>query len=92
MIFSNTRGQAVNRQSLHRSLAAALRAAGLPAEITFHQLRHTYSHLWPSSDDKTRRVLEAAFAAGHSLKAGRAWPFWELHRASLCLVRYDLLR
>jgi integrase len=33
---------------------------------------HTYSHLWPSSDDKTRRVLETAFAAGHSLNAGRA--------------------
>jgi integrase len=92
MIFSNTRGMAVNRQSLHRSLAAAVRAAGLPAGITFHQLRHTYasllidggesvtvvadrmghmnanetlrtySHLWPSSDDKTRQVLERAFA------------------------------
>lgn len=102
MIFSNTRGKAVNRQSLHRSLAAALRAAGLPAGITFHQLRHTYasllidggesvtvvadrmghknatetlhtySHLWPSSDDKTRRVLETAFAEVHSRQAGRA--------------------
>jgi integrase len=100
MIFSNTRGKVVNRQSLHRSLAAALRAAGLPAGITFHQLRHTYasllidggesvtvvadrmghknatetlhtySHLWPSSDDKTRRVLETAFASGDSLQAG----------------------
>ena len=107
MIFSNTRGMAVNRQSLHRSLAAAVRAAGLPPGITFHQLRHTYasllidggesvtvvadrmghmnanetlrtySHLWPSSDDKTRQVLERAFArvdgreaeqaAGHAL-------------------------
>jgi integrase len=42
-VFSNTRGKAVNRQSLHRSLAAALRAADLPAGITFHQLRHTYA-------------------------------------------------
>jgi integrase len=88
MIFSNTRGSVVNRQSLHRSLAAAVRTAGLPAGITFHQLRHTYasllidggesvtvvadrmghknatetlhtySHLWPSSDDKTRQVLD----------------------------------
>ena len=45
MIFSNKRGMAVNRQSLHRSLAAAVRAAGLPAGITFHQLRHTYASL-----------------------------------------------
>ncbi len=100
MIFSNTRGKVVNRQSLHRSLAAALRAAGLPSGITFHQLRHTYasllidggesvtvvadrmghknatetlhtySHLWPSSDDKTRRVLEAAFSTTGSLPSG----------------------
>ena len=99
MIFSNTRGMAVNRQSLHRSLAAAVRAAGLPAGITFHQLRHTYasllieggesvtvvadrmghmnanetlrtySHLWPSSDDKTRQVLERAFARPEALVA-----------------------
>ena len=102
MIFSNTRGSAVNRQSLHRSLAAALRAAGLPAGITFHQLRHTYasllidggesvtvvadrmghknatetlqtySHLWPSSDDKTRQVLDKAFATVQLLPAGSA--------------------
>ncbi len=102
MIFSNTRGQVVNRQSLHRSLAAALRTAGLPAGVTFHQLRHTYasllidggesvtvvadrmghknatetlhtySHLWPASDDKTRRVIEAAFSEVQSLQVGRA--------------------
>jgi hypothetical protein len=35
----------VNRQSLHRSLAAALQKAALPAGITFHQLRHTYASL-----------------------------------------------
>ena len=23
---------------------------------------HTYSHLWPSSDDKTRQVLDRAFS------------------------------
>jgi integrase len=102
MIFSNTRGQAVNRQSLHRSLAAALRAAGLPAGVTFHQLRHTYasllidggesvtvvadrmghqnatetlrtySHLWPSSDDKTRQVLDRAFAPTGTVQAEQA--------------------
>ncbi len=102
MIFSNRRGQAVNRQSLHRSLAAALRTAGLPSGVTFHQLRHTYasllidggesvtmvagrmghknatetlhtySHLWPSSDDKTRRVLETAFSKVSSLQTERA--------------------
>jgi integrase len=102
-IFTNTRGQFVNRQSLHRSLAAALRTAGLPAGTTFHQLRHTYasllieggesvtvvasrmghanatetlhtySHLWPSSDDKTRHVLERAFAqAAHDTTEERS--------------------
>ncbi|MBW3639373.1 MAG: tyrosine-type recombinase/integrase [Actinobacteria bacterium] len=45
LIFTSTRGSVVNRQSLHRSLAAALRTAGLPAGITFHQLRHTYASL-----------------------------------------------
>jgi len=102
MIFSNTRGSFVNRQSLHRSLAAAVRTAGLPAGITFHQLRHTYasllidggesvtvvadrmghknatetlhtySHLWPSSDDKTRHVLDKAFATVDALHAESA--------------------
>jgi len=92
VLFTNRRGDVVNRQSLHRSFAAALRTAGLPTGVTFHQLRHTYasllieggesvtvvasrlghknatetlqtySHLWPSSDDKTRRVLDGAFA------------------------------
>ena len=27
----------------------------------------TYSHLWPSSDDKTRQVLERAFARSDAL-------------------------
>jgi site-specific recombinase XerD len=45
MIFSNTRESVVNRQSLHRSLTAAVRTPGLPAGVTFHQLRHTYASL-----------------------------------------------
>jgi integrase len=32
---------------------------------------HTYSHLWPSSDDKTRRVLETAFSKVNALQAAR---------------------
>jgi integrase len=91
VLFTNRRGEGVNRQSLHRSFQAALRTAGLPATVTFHQLRHTYasllieagesvtvvaarlghknatetlhtySHLWPSSEDQTRLVLSRAF-------------------------------
>lgn len=45
VIFTNKRGDVVNRQSLHRSFQAALRTAGLPGSITFHQLRHTYASL-----------------------------------------------
>ena len=33
---------------------------------------HTYSHLWLSSDDKTRQVLERAFATVHALHAESA--------------------
>ena len=33
---------------------------------------HTYSHLWPSSDDKTRQVLDKAFAAVDALHAEHA--------------------
>ena len=32
----------------------------------------TYSHLWPSSDDKTRQVLDKAFATVQVLHAGSA--------------------
>lgn len=104
MILSDTRGSVVNRQSLHRSLPAALRTAGLPAGITFHQLRHTsasllidggesvtvvadrmghknatetLAHLLPpvaSSDDKTRQVMDRAFAAVDALHVERAHP------------------
>lgn len=91
VVFTNKRGLVVNRQSLHRSFRYAVRTGGLPATVTFHQLRHTYasllieagesvtvvaarlghknatetlhtySHLWPSSEDQTRRVLSSAF-------------------------------
>lgn len=33
---------------------------------------HTHSHLWPFSDDKTRRVMEKALATVHALYAGSA--------------------
>jgi len=33
---------------------------------------HTHSHLWLSSDDKTRQVLEKAFATVHALHAESA--------------------
>jgi integrase len=45
VLFTNKRGAVVNRQSLHRSFQYALRTAGLPNTITFHQLRHTYASL-----------------------------------------------
>ena len=45
VLFTNKRLDVVNRQSLHRSFQATLRAAKLPATITFHQLRHTYASL-----------------------------------------------
>jgi integrase len=45
VLFTNTRGAHVNRQSLHRSFRASLRNAGLPLTVTFHQLRHTYASL-----------------------------------------------
>jgi integrase len=45
VLFTNKRGLTVNRQSLHRSFRSALRTAGLPAGVTFHQLRHTYASL-----------------------------------------------
>lgn len=35
---------------------------------------HTYSHLWPSSDDKTRQVMDRAFAAVDALHVERAHP------------------
>lgn len=125
MIFSNTRGKAVNRHSLHRSLAAALRAAVLPSGITFHQLRHTYasllidggesvtvvadrmghknatetlhtySHLWPSSNDKTRRGARDGFLRGPLAPSGTSLTV-DGQRGALSTwlfsVRYDLLR
>jgi integrase len=45
VLFTNKRGLVVNRQSLHRSFRYALRTAGLPLTVTFHQLRHTYASL-----------------------------------------------
>ena len=36
------------------------------------ETRHIYSHLWPSSDDKTRQVLDKAFAAVDALHAEHA--------------------
>lgn len=98
VLFINKRGAVVNRQSLHRSFRAALRTAGLPESVTFHQLRHTcasllieagesvtvvaarlghknptetlqtYSHLWPSSEAQTRRVLQSAFQSADWLR------------------------
>jgi len=93
VLFANTRGKVVARNSLHRSWVAALAGAGLPVGTHFHDLRHTYasllieggesvtvvaarlghanaretlatySHLWPDSEDRTRGVVEHAFAA-----------------------------
>lgn len=45
VLFTNKRGCVVNRQSLHLSFRYALRTAGLPLTVTFHQLRHTYASL-----------------------------------------------
>ena len=45
VLFTNKRLDVVNRQSLHRSFRYALRTAGLPLTVTFHQLRHTYASL-----------------------------------------------
>ena len=45
VLFTNKRLDVVNRQSLHRSFRYALRTAGMPNTVTFHQLRHTYASL-----------------------------------------------
>jgi integrase len=91
LIFSGKDGQPVARAWLHRAWRKAIADAGLPADTTWHLLRHTYasilidggesvtvvarrlghanpsetlrtySHLWPDSDERTRKVVEAAF-------------------------------
>lgn len=40
-VFPNTKGKVRRRDSVMRSFRAALARAGLPAEIRFHDLRHT---------------------------------------------------
>jgi integrase len=92
LIFSGADGQPVARAWLHRTWRKAITDAGLPADTTWHLLRHTYasvlidggesatvvarrlghanpsetlrtySHLWPDSDERTRQVVDSAFA------------------------------
>jgi integrase len=40
-VFPNTRGKVRRRDSVMRSLRGLLREAGLPADVRFHDLRHT---------------------------------------------------
>jgi integrase len=40
-VFPNTKGKVRRRDSVMRSFRAALARAGLPAEVRFHDLRHT---------------------------------------------------
>jgi integrase len=40
-VFPNTRGKVRRRDSVMRSLRELLREAGLPADVRFHDLRHT---------------------------------------------------
>jgi integrase len=84
-------GDPVGPHLLHRAVRAAVTEAGLPADTSFHSLRHhyastligqgespvvvasrlrhrtpnesmrTYAHLWPDDDDRTRRIIEAAW-------------------------------
>jgi integrase len=94
LVFSGAHGQPIARAWLHRAWRKAIVEAGLPADTTWHTLRHTYasilidggesvtvvarrlghanpsetlrtySHLWPDSDERTRQVVDAAFALG----------------------------
>ncbi len=41
LVFPNTRGKIRRRDSVVRSLKALLKEAGLPADVRFHDLRHT---------------------------------------------------
>ena len=40
-VFPNTRGKVRRRDSVMRSLRGLLRETGLPADVRFHDLRHT---------------------------------------------------
>jgi integrase len=94
LVFSGGDGQPIARAWLHRAWRKAVAEAELPADTTWHLLRHTYasilidggesvtvvarrlghanpsetlrtySHLWPDSDERTRQVVDAAFAVG----------------------------
>ena len=45
LAFPNTRGKVRRRDSVMRSLRRFLEEAGLPAEVRFHELRHTAATL-----------------------------------------------
>ena len=45
LVFPNTRGKIRRRDSVMRSLRELLGTAGLPAEVRFHDLRHTAATL-----------------------------------------------
>src|SRR5215218_2908475 len=48
LVFPNTKGKVRRRDSVMRSLRRLLAEAGLPAEVRFHDLRHT-ARPWPLS-------------------------------------------
>ena len=58
-----------NEQPAHRSVTVGADRVG---HKNATETLHTYSHLWPSSDDKTRQVLDKAFAAVDVLHAEHA--------------------
>ena len=45
LVFPNTKGKVRRRDSVMRSLRRLLAEAGLPAEVRFHDLRHTAATL-----------------------------------------------
>jgi site-specific recombinase XerD len=90
LIFTNEQGQPVTRNRSGHLWRGAAKRAELPAETSWHDLRHfyasvliragesvktvqerlghasaavtldTYTHLWPSDEDRTRVAVEAA--------------------------------
>lgn len=93
LVFTTGAGGPLTRATFHQTWQKAVRAAGLPAGIGFHDLRHyyaslliasgasvktvqarlghksaletldTYGHLWPDSEDQTRRAVDAALGS-----------------------------
>ncbi len=93
LVFVNTQGRPIRRNTFGEAWHRAARAAGIPDWATFHDLRHfyasllirhgesvkvvqarlghasaaetlnTYAHLWPDSEDRTRRAVDHVLGA-----------------------------